>query len=184
GSGLLALVAELLDAGVILPSGKMATKKEYREAHPGSPLIGVNDDSQRRFWLAPPVVQGERGVYLSQTDVRQLQLAKGAIVAGIKTLLARSELEEDDVKKVYLAGAFGAYVDPRNLIRLGVLPAAWQDRICFAGNSSKAGAAMALLSGATRLHAEEISRKVDYFELSKCCDFEKLFVCNMSFTYE
>jgi uncharacterized 2Fe-2S/4Fe-4S cluster protein (DUF4445 family) len=184
GSGLLDLAAELLDAGVILPSGKMAAKEEYQAAHPGSPLVGSVDNSKKRFWLEQPVTQGKRGVYLSQADVRQLQLAKGAIVAGIKTLLSRSELGEGDIGRVYLAGAFGTYVRPRNLIRLGFFPAAWQDRICFAGNSSKAGAVMALLSGAMRARAEEISRRVDYFELSKCSDFEKLFVDNMTFAYK
>ncbi len=183
GSGLLDLAAELLDAGVILPSGKMAAREEYQAAHPGSPLVGFVDNSKKRFWLEQPVTQGERGVYLSQADVRQLQLAKGAIVAGIKTLLARSELGEEDVGRVYLAGAFGTYVRPLNLIRLGFFPAAWQGRICFVGNSSKAGAVMALLSRTLRTRAEEISRKVDYFELSKCGDFEKLFVGNMVFAY-
>jgi uncharacterized 2Fe-2S/4Fe-4S cluster protein (DUF4445 family) len=184
GSGLLSLAAELLDAGIILPSGKMAAKKEFQAVYPGSPLAGFIDDTKRRFWLAPNVSLGERGVYLDQADVRQLQLAKGAIAAGIKTLLARSELGEDDIEKVYLAGAFGSYVDPRNLIRLGFFPEAWRDRICFVGNSSKAGAAMALLSKTRRARAEEISRHVDYFELSECSDFEKLFVECMAFVYK
>ncbi len=184
GSGLLDLAAELLDAGVILPYGKMAARDEYQAAHPDSHLAEFIDITKKGFWLEPPAArQGERGVYLSQADVRQLQLAKGAIVAGIKTLLARSELSEQSIEKVYLAGAFGTYVRPQNLIRLGFFPAIWQDRIFFAGNSSKAGAAMALLSGSMRARAEEISRKVDYFELSKCGDFEKLFINNMVFAY-
>lgn len=183
GSGLLSLTAELLNAGVILPSGRMTTREEYQETHPGSPLAGFIDNSKgkRRFWLAPPAAYGDTGVFISQADVRQVQLAKGAIITGINSLLAQLELNEEEVEKVYLAGAFGSYVDPKNLLRLGFFPAFWQDRICFAGNSSKAGAVMALLSGTMRMRAEEISQKVCYFELSSYPGFEKLFVKNMLF---
>jgi len=183
GSGLLALMAELLDAGVILPSGRMTTREEYQGAYPGSPLLRLIDHEkgEKRFWLVPPAARNESGLYINQADVRQVQLAKGAIVAGIKTLLARSGLREENIERVYLAGAFGSYVRPRDLVRLGFFPDIWQDRISLAGNSSKAGAVMALLSGDMRLRAEEVSCKVDFFELSKCSDFKKLFVESMSF---
>ena len=185
GSGLLTLMAELLDAGVILPSGRMTAREEYEKAHPGSFLAALIDYSkkEKRFWLVPPGAGARSGLYISQADIRQVQLAKGAIVAGVKTLLSRSELREEDIERVFLAGAFGTYVHPRYLVRLGFFPDLWLDRICLAGNSSKAGAVMALLSRNIRRRAEEVNCKVDYFELSRDSNFEKLFVENMSFAY-
>ena len=83
-------------------------------------------------------------IYLTQTDVRQVQVAKSAIVTGIQLLLAKSGLAEHEVERVLLAGAFGAYLNPKTLVRLGFFPASWQDRIEFAGNTALAGATMAL----------------------------------------
>jgi len=183
GSGLLTLMTELLDAGVILPSGRMTAREEYERSHPGSFLTACIDHSKKEksFWLVPPGAGS--GLYINQADVRQVQLAKGAIVAGVKTLLSRSELREEDIERVFLAGAFGSYVHPRYLVRLGFFPDLWLDRICLAGNSSKAGAVMALLSGNIRRRAEEVNSKVDYFELSRSDNFERLFVESMSFAY-
>lgn len=183
GSGLLDLVAGLLDAGVVLPSGRIVAREEFLEAHPGSPLAGHIDKvtGKRRFWLVPPASSGEAGVFITQADVRQVQLAKGAVVAGIKALLTRAGVKDKEVEQIYLAGAFGTYVNPQILIRIGFFPRVWQDRIVFAGNSARAGAVMALLSGPARRRAEEIAQKVDYFELSSCPDFEKLFAQNMTF---
>ncbi|HAG10300.1 MAG TPA: ferredoxin [Desulfotomaculum sp.] len=183
GSGLLTLMAELLDAGVILPSGRMVAREEYERAHPGSFLAALIDHSkkEKRFWLVPPGIGVGSGLYISQADIRQVQLAKGAIVTGVKTLLSRSGLREEDIEKVFLAGAFGNYIHPRYLVRLGFFPDLWLDRICLAGNSSKAGAVMALLSCNIRRRTEELNCKVDYFELSRDSNFEKLFVENMSF---
>jgi len=110
-----------------------------------------------------------------------VQLAKSAIVTGIKTLMTENGLDETYVNKVYVAGAFGAYLKPSSLIRLGFFPESWCDRITFVGNTSKAGAVMALLSQSTRCRMEETAQKVDYIELESCPGFEKMFVENMKF---
>ncbi len=183
GSGLLDLVAVMLDAEVVSPAGRIVAKDDFLKAHPRSPLAVHIDETagKRRFWLVPPSSSGESGVYISQADIRQVQLAKSAIAAGIKALLARAGVMDKEVERVYLAGALGSYVNPQSLIRLGFFPRAWQDRIVFAGNSARAGAVMAMLSEPVRLRAEEIAQKVDYFELSSCPDFEKLFAQNIAF---
>lgn len=183
GSGLLDLVAVMLDSGLLNSSGRITPRNKFMELYSQSFLAQQIDEvaGKRRFYLISPPGNGENGVFISQADIRQVQLAKSAIVTGIKTLLAEVGMTETEVNKVYLAGAFGAYLQPAGLIRLGFFPETWRDRITFVGNTSKAGAAMALLSGNIRNKMEEIAQKVDYIKLESCPDFEKLFVKNMSF---
>lgn len=167
GSGLIDLVAVLLKSGVLQPSGRLLGKDEV--------------NGKRRFWLVPPGEQNNQGVYITQGDVRQVQLAKGAIMAGIDMLLKRTGIKECEVEKVYLAGAFGFYANPRSIVDIGLLPEIWEDRITPIGNSSLAGAKMALLSAPARLHLREIAEKVDYLELSSIPGFDRNFSMNMAF---
>ncbi len=119
GSGLVDGVAEGLDEGAILESGRFA-------------------DSRGVYALAGPVA-------LFQSDVRQLQLAKGAIAAGYKLLLHKIGAEAGDVERVYLAGAFGNYLRIESAVRIGLVAAA-TERIHAAGNTALRGAKMMLLS--------------------------------------
>lgn len=183
GSGLLDLVVAMLDGGLLKTNGRIIQKSQYEVLHPQSALLLQLDETagKRRFWLLPSTDAEQKGVYISQADIRQVQLAKSAIASGVKTLLAQAHLTESDIDRVYLAGAFGACLQPRSLVRLGFLPANCEDRITFMGNTAQVGAVMALLSNSIRHRMEELRQKVDYIRLESCPDFEKLFVQNMGF---
>lgn len=120
GSGLVDAVAALLDTGAILPNGRLANKA--REASVAGP------------------------VKLVQADVRQLQLAKGAVAAGLRILLKHRGARMEDIETVYLSGAFGNYVSAPSAVRIGLLevPAS---RILSAGNTSLRGAKLLMNSG-------------------------------------
>lgn len=183
GSGLIDLVAVMLECGLLNSSGRIAARNNFAGVYPHNPLAGQIDDiaGKRRFWLIPSSDNCPNGIFVSQADIRQVQLAKSAIVTGIKTMMTETGLDESRVNKVYVAGAFGAYLKPSSLIRLGFFPESWHDRITFVGNTSKAGAVMALLSSSTRCRMEETAQKVNYVELESCPGFEKMFIENMRF---
>lgn len=183
GSGLLDLVAVMLEYGLLNSSGRITARNSFADIYPHNPLAGQIDETagKRKFWLIPSSDNCPNGIFVSQADIRQVQLAKSAIVTGIKTMIAETGLDESKVNKVYVAGAFGAYLKPSSLVRLGFFPESWRDRITFAGNTSKAGAVMALLSKSVRYRMEKTAQRVGYIELESCPGFEKKFIKNMSF---
>ncbi len=183
GSGLVDLVSTLLNTGIITPSGRINTRERILINDPEAVLTeNIGEvDGKRRFWVIPPSDECINGIYISQADIRQVQLAKSAIVSGIKTLISQAGITADEIDKTILAGAFGTYVDTQSLIHLGFFPPAWKDRILLAGNSALAGAELVLLSKNSRLRVEDISQKIEHFELSLLSDFEHRFIENMSF---
>jgi len=184
GSGLLDMVASMLNCAVINSSGRITSRQRVEELYPRLPLAAQIDeiDGKRRYWLVPPATGScPNGVYISQADIRQVQLAKSAIITGINALLTENGLDAEQVDKVYLAGAFGAYLKPDTLIRLGFFPGIWRDRITFVGNTSRSGAVMALLSRSVRSRMEQTAQRVAYVELESRPGFEREFVKNMGF---
>lgn len=167
GSGLLDLTAALLDAGALDSSGRL---------QPAGPLASQVEDAEggRRLRVAD-------GVYLTQQDVRQVQLSKGAVTSGISLLMEASGLAEDAVEEVVFAGGFGLHVRPAALARVGMIPRVWADRVSFAGNTSLEGAAMALASSAVRKRAEELARKVRTVDLAAHPAFEQRFLKALDF---
>ncbi len=140
GSGIVDAVAELLRRGILDRTGAMRTAREYQAEHPGSDLadcLGQTEEGVAAFFFA----RGGHPVYLSQKDVRQVQLAKAAIRAGCRTLLADAGRER--VGTLYLAGAFGSFIDVDNACAIGLLPPA--ERICPLGNGAGLGARLCLL---------------------------------------
>jgi len=113
--------------------------------------------------------------------VRELQLAKGAIRAGIEILLQELGVTADDVRVVYLAGAFGNYISPQSALTIGLMPAFPNARIAPIGNAAGTGARMALLSRAERDQASALLAHVEYLELSGRPDFQEHFVDAMLF---
>jgi uncharacterized 2Fe-2S/4Fe-4S cluster protein (DUF4445 family) len=181
GSGLLDLAAALLEGGLIVPSGRLTDPEHFRMHYPHSPLAGriVELAARRSFRLTEPTDAGLAGIFLTQADIRQVQVAKSAIVTGIKILLDETGLREQDIDQVLIAGAFGAYLRPVTLVRLGFFPQMWQDRIEFTGNTALSGASMALLSCDVREQMEQTASKIDYISLEDYPSFENLFIRNM-----
>lgn len=172
GSGLVDVVGELVAHGVIDPSGRFTRKREHLPPALGARLI--TRDGKPAFDLGG-------GIYLSQKDVRQVQLAKGAIRAGIDTLLRHNELSPEQVDRVLIAGSFGYHLRPQNLIHLGLLPEVFGGKVEFVGNTSKTGAQAFLLD---RVAREEMARVVDItstVDLAHAPNFEKIFVEALAF---
>lgn len=171
GSGLLDLIAALLDAGLVDASGRMLDTVGHRLR-----MRITEREGSRAF-----IVDEPSGIVLTQQDVRQVQLAVGAIRAGIDLLLASARLEPAAIVQVVIAGGFGFHVRAASLVRLGLLPPVWFDRVMFAGNTALAGARMALLSGAVRERAEVLVQRVHTVDLAAHPEFQKRFIASLTF---
>lgn len=171
GSGLLDLIAVLLDAGLVDASGRMLDTV-------GHPLrMRMTEHEGTRAF----VVDERGGIVLTQQDVRQVQLAIGAIRTGVDLLLAAATLEPSAIVTVVIAGGFGFHVRAASLVRLGLLPPLWLDRVMFAGNTALAGARMALLHGAVRERAEGLVQRVQTVDLAAHPEFQKRFIASLTF---
>ena len=166
GSGLLDAVAVFLDLEIIDETGKIDMDSEYafRLKNTDMPAVRFSDN-----------------VYLSQKDVREVQLAKGAIAAGIELMAEKLGIRINDIEKVMIAGAFGNYMDPHSACRIGLLPAVLEDRIEMIGNAAGEGRMIASLNVNEFLHAQEIREKAEFLELASYPAFQDTFVDNLLF---
>lgn len=167
GSGILEAIAQLYLAGIIDSGGRILN------GHP-------NVRSRGRIREFAIVAAGECGresdIVLTQKDIREVQLAKAAIRAGIKILLENNGLSEDDINQVIVAGAFGSYLDLESAMIIGMFPRLPLDRFCQVGNAAGTGARMSLISGSKRAEAERIARQIRYMELAREPNFKEIFL--------
>lgn len=173
GSGLIDLVAELVRTGVIEPGGRFV-KKECLPVALADRLVEFQ--GQRAF-----LVSEEGQVFLTQKDIRQVQLAKGAISTGIVLLLKELNLSYGEIEQVLVAGAFGYHLKPASLTAVGLLPAELQDKIIFVGNTAKEGAKAVLLNKDTVQEVHAISKMIKIKELSFQPEFQEYFVQQLLF---
>ena len=183
GTAVIDLVAELVRVGCIDATGKLLP--------PGDMPATAGDAVKRRvkeaadgleFVIAPEEeTQLDGPLTLTQRDVRELQLAKGAIAAGVAILLKEFGLEPEDLHRVLLAGAFGNFIRRSMAKRIGLLPDIPTERISYIGNAAGAGARMALMSKRCKDEANLISEKTEYLELAGRPDFQMEFASAMLF---
>ena len=184
GTGLIDTVAELLRLGVVDVSGRFREPGELGEV-PG-PIrrrLRRHDDGLV-FVLATPRDGAPEDIYLTQRDIREVQLAKAAIFAGIQIMKQELGVGDADISQVLLAGAFGNYIRRDRALRVGLLPRVPVERVRFVGNSAGTGAKLALLSREARRWAERISHTVEYVELAARPQFQQAFVEAMFFPAE
>jgi uncharacterized 2Fe-2S/4Fe-4S cluster protein (DUF4445 family) len=182
GSGLIDAVAVMLELGIIDSTGRFAEPKTLEQKLPPAIFARLTEqDSEPAFILAQTANSNEKSVFLSQRDIRQMQLAKGAIRAGIKLLQQKIGLEDSDVKRILLAGAFGNYIRRESALRIGLLPVVEVERIHFVGNAAAAGAQMALLSKQCRDKAGQLARKIEYVEIAHEPGFQDVYADSMLF---
>jgi uncharacterized 2Fe-2S/4Fe-4S cluster protein (DUF4445 family) len=136
------------------------------------PLVR-NPDGAREFVLAERT--GLDAIVVSQKDIRELQLAKAAIRLGIRALVEAEGLTEDDIERVFIAGAFGAFIDVESAIVIGMLPPLPLERFQQVGNAAGTGARMALVSKTLRAQAQEIASHTCYIELAGIPNFNRKF---------
>ena len=185
GSGLIDIVAQLLDAGLLDHTGAFIRHDELADTVPEALRDRLIEAEKRRdayFVLARAAeTGGERDIVFTQQDVREMQLAKGAIRAGAMMLLQRMGLGDEDLDEVMLAGAFGNFIDPANALRCGLAPQVPLERITSVGNAAGVGARIALVNVVERRRSERIAQRTEHIQLSGSSDFQKAFTTAMQF---
>lgn len=179
GSGLVDALALLKRLGVIEKTGCLLTRQEAAKA-------GIRERicrriSERNGEACFLLTDEENPVYLTAGDIRQLQLAKGAIRAGIEVLLEKAECRIEEINHIYLAGAFGSYIDIENAKEIGLLPAVSREMITHTGNCAGAGAVMALLSQKTAEEMEQSADEIIHIDLAQTESFPQLFMEYLNF---
>ncbi len=164
GSGILDVMAQLRLAGLLDRRGTLAG--------PGVHMI----EGDPAFVIADGTATGNgRPIFVTQHDIRELQLAKGAIRCGIKTLLQDAGIGPADLDRVIIAGAFGTYIDVESALTIGLLPPVPRARVVQVGNAAGTGARLALISRVQRRRAAEIADRVRYLELARTPRFMRNF---------
>ncbi len=186
GTGLIDAVAELLRLGVIDATGKLRGPDKAPASVPAAVRRRIVPGQQGFDFV---LVRGEstqngEPLLLTQRDVREVQLAKGAIYAGIQILKKELGVTDEDIHEILLAGAFGNFIRRNMAKRIGLLPDLPTDRIRFIGNAAGAGSRMALVARECRTEATRISREVRYVELGGRPDFQEEFMMAMMFPEE
>jgi uncharacterized 2Fe-2S/4Fe-4S cluster protein (DUF4445 family) len=165
GSGILDALAQLYRHGLVDRTGRLGEHPRVRALH-----------DQREFVLVSEAERdGEAAIGITQRDIRELQLAKGAMRCGIEALLQDAGRKADEISSVIIAGAFGSYIDISSAIAIGMLPDLPLDRFHQVGNAAGTGARLALISRQKRAEAQDIARQVRYIELARVPNFQRLF---------
>jgi len=183
GSGLIDVVAELRRVGVIEETGRILQREELNGKVPSDVRDAVVEFSGQPAVVVASAQESKtnEAILLTQRDVREVQLAKAAIFAGIQVAAERLELRPEEVSRILLAGGFGNFVRRSNAKRVGLLPDVPTKRIDYVGNAAATGAKMALLSRSCREEAERISSRTEYIELASMPAFQQRYMDAMMF---
>ena len=173
GTGLVEGLAFLLEQGIILPSGAMAKPGTF-EGPLGERI--VERDGMPAFLL-----DADHDVFISQADVRKVQMAKGAIEGGILTILDECGIQLEDVGEMLIAGGFGSFLSVDAAAAIGLFPRELRDRARSVGNSAIEGASLMLLSDEARATTQLIADTSEYVELSTSSKFYELYMTVMTF---
>jgi len=183
GSGLVDLAAVLLHSDLINREGLLRPPRDQTGSGLESRLIPGED--VYRFLIASEDESYDGSeIYLTQKDVRELQLAKAAVAAGVRTLIDDMGITLRDIHRVVLAGALGNYVHPLSAMRIGLLPDVDPNIIESIGNGASTGASMVLLSRRYWEMANDLSDRIEHVELSSRVDFNEYFIEQIDFPEE
>ncbi len=178
GSGLVDVVAELLRIGLIDETGLLSSSAPEAQTSLSHRVCSKNDNT--KFILAT-ASDDTALVSITQQDIRELQLAAGAIRTGIEILLSHAHLLARDLDSLLLAGGFGNYMRRENALRIGLLPSIHYLSIRFIGNASLTGAKRVLLSQAELLKVQALNKRAQHVDLSSDPAFRDRFIENMLF---
>ena len=168
GSGIMDGLAQLYLAKIIDPGGRFDKD---------NPRVRINDKNQAEFVIVDQESEGARSsIVITQKDIRELQLAKAAIRAGIRLLLETSGFEEEQIKQVIIAGSFGTYIDLSAAVTIGLLPDLPMDSFSQVGNAAGMGAKQNLISQARRQETQNIADRINYIELASSLAFRNTFI--------
>lgn len=165
GSGIVDIVAELKTTGIIMSNGKMLESNRV-----------IDFEGEKVYVITRPGEnKSEKLLVFTQNDVRQVQLAKGAILAGASILMKSAGVEVTDIDMLLLAGAFGTYIDPKSAMAIGLLPPVGLQKVIPVGNAAGEGAKRMLLSLKERTLVENVVKRVKYVELMQYDNFARIF---------
>ncbi|HUN23147.1 MAG TPA: ASKHA domain-containing protein [Anaerolineales bacterium] len=169
GSGIIEVVAELFLSGLLLPDGR------FNGEHPAA-TERLRWEGRKGAYLLATAEQTTTGapLFVTQDDIRNIQLAKAALYAGCKILMKRANLTQVD--GIHLAGAFGSYIDPKYALILGLIPDCPLEKVQAVGNAAGDGARIALLDARKRVTAQTIAHSIHYVETAVASDFQDEFV--------
>jgi len=177
GSALIDTVAGLLELGIINMRGKILPYEQLTNAAARAYKDHlVECEGEAAFLLVDAAKTGHgRSIMITQNDIRELQLAKGAIAAGVMVLMETCGIEVNDIKEVQLAGAFGNYLKPHSACVVGLIPRELESKIKMVGNAAGTGSKLALLSASEYRRAAEIAKSVEFVELGSYLEFNSIF---------
>jgi uncharacterized 2Fe-2S/4Fe-4S cluster protein (DUF4445 family) len=155
GTGLIDLTALFLEQGKITPDGRLIEQ---------SNKIQITDE-----------------IYLHQKDIREIQLAIGAVKTGIQIMMEIFNIKKEDLDGIFISGAFGNYLNIANSMKVGLLPQVSTEKINFIGNGSLAGAKALLLSKPAREKIEALVKRIRFISLAKDPSFQKKFISSLKF---
>ncbi len=181
GSGLISIVATMLEMGIIDNSGKYNQKLNTNR-------IRKTNDVYEYVLVEQEHTQIDRDIVLTEIDIGNLIRAKGAIFAGYQTLLKEVGLSIHDIDRIYLAGGFGSYIDLEKAIGIGLFPEIDKTRVTYIGNASLMGAKMSCLTNKIRQDVRDVLSRVTNFELSETASYmdsytASLFLPHTDMTY-
>ncbi len=180
GSGILAIMSELLRTGAVQKNGALVKLEKLSEDDPRRGYVRNGADGKREVFITTP--EG-REIIVSQSDIRQVQLAKGAILSGFTALLRDAGVDITELDSVIVAGQFGSHLKPEHLIGCGIIPPEANGKVKYVGNSAKSGAYMALMSGKVKEELLDLSKHMNYIELSAVDNYERLFSSCLQFNW-
>ncbi len=183
GSGLIDLISELVRVGLVESAGRLIGPEEAESPEAKKLSLRLTEyDGQRAFLLAEPEASGSgEALFFTQKDVREVQLAKGAMAAGIQMMCRRLGIKTGDILTVMIAGAFGSYMSPASACGIGLIPPELEDKVMAIGNAAGQGARLCVLSIDEYKRAAVLARHIEYLELAADPAFQDVFVDELEF---
>jgi Uncharacterized metal-binding protein len=182
GSGVIDITALMLEIGAIDETGRIIDADEVDE-------LDELDGKYKNLYDRLDEIDGENvfyidkkfDIYITQKDIREIQLAKAAICAGIITLLHYSDKTLEQVEELVLAGGFGAKIDKKSACKIGLIPAELEEKINIAGNTAGMGAVAVLVNSAAKSRIKKVRDISEYIELSGDSFFMDEYIDRMMF---
>lgn len=171
GSGLIDALYVFLSLGLIDETGRIKTHRQVPYKY--HRYLGDDDEENDCIFLTDDV-------YITQDDIRKLQLAKGAVAAGIAVLMQARGLKCDDIGQVFIAGGFGSVLDKHSAAGIGMIPAELVDRTVAIGNAAAGGAMIAAINPNAEKRLDEIAKSMKYIELSSDKNFSDEYIRQMN----
>lgn len=182
GSGIIKALAEMVRRGIITSSGRFAEGSQMAQLSPELRSRIREKEGQREFVLAFAEESANGSdIVITQGDVREVQLVKSSICTGAQILMQALGVNPEDIAQVFIAGAFGSFVDLDSALAIGLLPVQERNKIRSVGNAAGEGAAKALLSKKHIQRCRAIAEKAEFIELANHPQFQKNFIKNLAF---